>query len=487
MHVVELDPLSSKAKRAVDGVSAQVTVVKRGNFVFEPGRRRLPIGYDLELDTADVMDGVVELPARPPAVPLSPARPGGRSQGGMYAVEIELTLPDGIDRRMSLPARLQAGQVLLNPSSGVTRSQTTGVRWTRVRRTGDSVVAVAPSRGRVMTLRVPAMREVLTRLAPDVEFQLGDKGRYGRWVARHGRGLADLHELLTESRSRTLIAALRPPIGSRHTARQFLTFAQLRSALRNARVAGELEGSRRAHRADERWLEEWIDARVADELLRSGIRVRCEECLSQSFMDFDGFGSTVQCPRCGRHAPAPARPDVGFQLAEVAHLFFDNDCDVTALALVGLSRRSRLGYSYDFDHHVRWPKEAKPREIDFCGVIDGEVFVGESKKNGRFDQGDLDLLARLARTVRAKWVVLATGTGCESGCSEACARTRDDNDDAGDTSLATGTGGPGVRERVVDLRRRLERTGCRTIVMCRGDIAGPRMTRIQQRLAGLFA
>lgn len=338
-----------------------------------------------------------------------------------------------------------------------------------------------------MSLRVPSMREVLSRLAPDVEFQLGDKGRYGRWVARHGRGLADLHELLTESRSRTLIAALRPPAGSRHTARQFLTFAQLRSALRSARTAGELGGSRRAHRADELWLDEWIDAQVADELLRSGVRVRCEECLSQSFMDFDGFGSTVQCPRCGRRAPAPARPDLGFQLAEVAHLFFDNDCDVTALALASLSRRSRSGYSYDFDHHVKWPKEQNPREIDFCGILDGEVFVGESKKNGRFDQADLDLLSRLARSVHAKWVVLATGSECEPGCTDDCARTRDDADDAGDASLATGTGGAGVRERVVDLRRRLERSGCRTIVMCRGDLTGSPATIVQRRLAGLFA
>ena len=487
VFVVELDQLSPAAARAVSDLGSRAVTVARKNFLFERGRLRLPVGFDRELDTADVREGVFELPARPPAIPATLSRPGGRIEAGFYAVELEIGLQDGLDRRVSLPPRLRSAQLLLADESPAGRLRPTAVRWTRVRRTGDSVLAVGPSRGRVMPLQMPSMREVLQRLAPDVEFKLGDKGRYGRWVARHGNGLAELQVLLTESRSQTIIAALRPAAGSRHSARQFMTLSQLQAALRTARSAGQLGKNRRQHKADGVWIEQWVDARVADGLLRSGIHVRCDECLAQSFMDFDTFGSTFQCPRCGRGAAIPARPNLGFQLAEVAHLFFDNDCDITALALATLTRRARLGYSYDFDHHVKWPKEAAPREIDFAGVLDGEVFIGESKRNGKFEQSDFDLLGRLARAVRATWVVLATGTECERGCSPGCARSRDDPPEAGDTALGRGTGTPGVRDRVEELRRRLAPRGCRTIVLCHGDLNGPRVTPTTWRLARLFA
>lgn len=74
-YIVELDPISASAQKAVQSVEEQVTVVKRSNFVFDPGRRRLPIGFDLELDTADMTDGAFELPRKAPcrAVSTHPA------------------------------------------------------------------------------------------------------------------------------------------------------------------------------------------------------------------------------------------------------------------------------------------------------------------------------------------------------------------------------------------------------------------------------
>jgi hypothetical protein len=328
-------------------------------------------------------------------------------------------------------------------------------------------------RQRTLQLSVPATKEILGAVAPGIQFSVSDKGRFGRWVARHASGIEALHNLLVDARSRYVISSLRLPDTERGSARQFVTLAALESSLREGRASGLFGPKKRQRDKDRLWLSAWIDTQVARGLLRIGVRVHCDECLAESFLGLDSFGTMYTCPRCGRNTPVPARPSLGYQLAEVTHHFLDNDCDVSALAIGAMSRRGLRGFTYDFDHHAKWPKEGSPREFDFCGVIDGQVFIGESKRNAKFERSTLDFLLRAAKTLGASLIVLASDTSCEGGCTAECVRDRSSPSDAGDWCLPTGNGGDGVRERVAKARTSASSFGCDVVVLCRGDLSAP--------------
>ena len=472
LQVVALEGLTARARDILARHPGEVEEVSPGAFQYLEPRRVLPPGTDRELDTVAVDEGSFGIPVRAPVLPNAGQRYAGRTSFGAYAIEIEAVLDDGLGRRISLPPRKSTGQLLVPPY----RSGFGGPPprlWSRARKNGDSVLAVAPMRNRTIPLALPTMANVLESLMPQVRVWLGDKGRYGRWVAHHAEGLAQLHDLLTEPKSGAMLRSLIPQETEPKSTRVFSTLGNLESLLRSARADGRAGPKGRYTRKDRDWLHQWIDRLVATGLLRCGLEVQCTECLATSFLDLSTFGLNYTCPRCGRSSPVPARPELGYQLAEVAHLFFANDCDVTALATAAMARKARGGFSYDFDHYVRWPKELKPREFDFTGVIDGQLFVGESKSVGKFERKDVDLLVRLARSSQARYVVLATGTECEGGCGSQCARALDGVGDIADTCLPSGTGSPGVRERVQSARATLDKIGAQLIVLCRGDLTAP--------------
>ena len=470
LALVELEPLSDEGESVLSGYKGKISRHSLDGWDYRRPRRRLPSGTDRELDTASLVEGRFEMAFRSPPLPTTGQR-YGRAADGAYAVELEMTLNDGLSRRISLPPRSGTRQLIAKPSSAALVS--TQRVWSRVRATGDSVLVVAPMRQRTLQLSIPTTQEVLTGTAPGVRFSVSDKGRYGRWVARHAAGIAGLHDLLIDARSRHLIAALRLPDSERGTARQFVRITELESSLREGRAAGLFGPRKRQRERDRVWLDTWIDTQVSRGLLRTGVQVHCDECLAESFLGLDSFGITYTCPRCGRTAPVPARPKLGYQLAEVAHHFLDSDCDVSALAIGAMARRGLRGFSYDFDHHAKWPKDASPREFDFCGVIDGQVFVGESKRNGKFDRSTLDFLLRLAKAVGARLIVLASDTECEGGCATSCIRDLSSPPDAGDACLSKGHGGDGVRERVTKYRAAAHAFGSEIVVLCRGDLNAP--------------
>ena len=270
-------------------------------------------------------------------------------------------------------------------------------------------------------------------------------------------------------RSRVVLDAFRSHhvTGRRPTGayRRFMTFDEMRDQIRAQRRAGHIP-PRSQGLSDEEWLKTWLQQQVALGVLRLGLWARCYECRAGSFLSLSSFADTFVCPRCGASAETPAVPRFGYQLAEVADLFFANDCDITALAVAALARRSQGGYSFDLDHTVAGPRRLR-NELDFFAVIDGGLYVGESKKNGAFDANDISVLRRVALATRARAVVLATGTECDGGCGPHCVRDFRVRDASSDTSLPIG-----ARARATDLRTALA-PACDVIVLCRGDLHGP--------------
>jgi hypothetical protein len=461
-QIIEYDPLSARGLAFLATRPAAPRRVAVGRLVLSTPRRRLPVGLDRELDSAPVADGEFEMALRPPVIPQPSAAIGSSRREGAYAIEVELS-PSGTVGRVTVPSRPETVDLFLgrSASAGAVRSR-------NQRRQGDVVLGISPfQRRRTLGLAVPTVTEVLRVIAPDLHVSLSDKGRYGRWVARQTDGLALLHELLTDRRSRAVLESLRLTPSDRATQRKFLTFDEMARILNVARSSGQLGTSKRRSAKDRQWLNTWIDDLVGRDLMRFGIRIRCEDCLAKSFLGLGNVGRESQCSRCGKTSFTPARPEMGYQLAEVAHLFLDNDCDVSARALAAMSRRSRGGFTYDFDHLMKWPAEASPREIDFVGTLDGELYLGESKKQGNFDDADFDLLKRLAGKTRAGAIVFASPRECQGGCSIACVHDATEVSATSDTSLSRPR-----QAKIATLRAALSRVGCRVIVLCRGELEG---------------
>lgn len=476
-QILCLDPFPASAQAIVDASGGSVAkAVEPTRYAWLPFLRPFLGGFDVELDELTVTDGRFQL-ARRAAQTAGVSGANELVQGdGAYAVEVDLEPSDASGLRLSLPSRPGLGNMLLVQPQSTLRAPLArlGVQ-SRVRQRGDSALAILPVRWpRSVSMAVPKMSAVLNGTAPTYRFELSDKGHFGRWLVGRTQGLSGLHELLHNSRSKAIIQAFRehhlPSQKPSGAYRRFLTLAEMLDQLAAERRADRLSRRTRGSLSDTEWLEAWIDRQVSAGVLRAGIWTRCDQCLAGSFLALGGFSDMFTCPRCGAIAQTPAVPRLGYQLAEVAHLFFANDCDISALALSALSRRSQGGFSFDFDHNITGPKGQR-NELDFFAVIDGGLFVGESKKNGEFDRNDMDVLKRVARACQARAVVLATGTECDGGCSEKCERDIRQAFGTSDTALSSGAPGDGQRERALKLRADLE-PNCNVVVLCRGELGG---------------
>ena len=445
-------------------------------------------GFDIELDELPVVDGIVSVPKRPP-------RTGGGSSiaelitaDGAHAVEVDVEPTGLVNYPISIkPNHRTRDLVLSNLVSSGMPSIRRLVR-SRARRRGQTVLAVMPSRWpRTIPLALHGLAPLLRALDPSSTFRLSDKGHYGRWVLTHASGLENLHGLLTDPRARLLFDEFqrhhksgKDPAGSY---RRFLTAAAMKQAFTTARRGGEIQKRISGALPDDDWLEGWLTGWVASGLLRVGIWARCKECLKGGFVSLGSFGTTVVCPRCGSTSPTPGVPELGYQLAEVVHQFFANDCDVSALAVAALSRRASSGFVFDLDHEILEEKGDR-REFDFVAVVDGQLWIGESKKQGQLEPTDFEKLKRIARRVRPDFIAIASGSTCEGGCTDKCVRDYTSVRQTSDTCLPAGTtADPGPRDRLRELRTDLSGMGCEVIVLCAGDLrgrlaAGPRRTHV---------
>ena len=476
--VLYVDPLSSMAETALASVrvATPIRAVPVAKWEGE-SVRRLPVeGWDVEIDEVPVVDGVAAIAKQSPRTRGAGSAAELITADGAWAIEIEVQPVGIVERPMSLPPDARTRDLILADPGGPVTSFLRQTR-SRARHRGQIAIASMPSRWpRTVSVSMHGIPTVLKALDPDSTFRLSDKGHYGRWVLVAAGGLEGLHELLTDRRGRVAFREFQRHHADRSDStgayRRFMTLDAIRGAFAAARRSGELPRRLPSEPPDDEWLERWISRCVSRKLLRVGIWGTCKTCLKGSFHAFGGFSSTTTCPRCGSVAAAPALPIVGYQLAEVMHQFFDNDCDVSALAAAALSRRASVGFSFDFDHEVIEQTGGK-REFDFAAVIDGRLAIGESKRAGHLERRDVERLKRLARRLQPSSVFLATGSECEGGCNERCVKGYTRGPASSDTALPSGgTGAPGPRELLRELREDLAPLAVDVAVLCRGDLLG---------------
>lgn len=475
LQVVHATPLTSDAHAVLTSVArAIVTPVSRAPW---PRRWYRPLGggADSEIEEVPLVDGIAQIPRRPPAVRTPHGTVEISETRGVYALEVDLMLA-GTGRRVSLPPRSGLTNALVTRSTALMPTRLFGFTTaSRVSQGPTVVVAVRPGRwGRTIPLRVPGVTEVFNRIADSVEFELSDKGHFARWLADRLQGLSGIHALMTDPRGGVLMKEfLLHHSGGASTGayRRSLNVVEMRSVFRRERQAGNLP--RRMSPPDEDWLDAWLEWLMRAGVLKLGIRAKCSECLWGSLITLGHFSETFSCPRCGAAHLVPANPTLAYHLAEAAHQFLANRADVTALALGALQRRSRVSFSADFDHAVTLSSGGK-REIDFLAVMDGNVVIGEAKATGKFNVEDFALMRRLAASVRPRLIVLATDTECEGGCGQACGGSRMLGASS-DSALPKGSAAaPGPRERLVDLRNDVWKYRTHVVALCRGEMSRPR-------------
>ena len=191
-RVLCLDPWPPAAASFVAAnPELQVRPQEPSRFRWLPLLRSSTIGFDEELDELSAVDGSLQLPRR-----------AARTQGvgghdelvqgdGAYAIELDLEPAGNSGLRVSLPPTKALRNSLLSSAyPGYSpRFSRLGVQ-SRVRAKGDSTLAILPVRWpRSIALSVPSMATVLAAAAgTGYDFELSDKGHYGRWWSRKSVG-----------------------------------------------------------------------------------------------------------------------------------------------------------------------------------------------------------------------------------------------------------------------------------------------------------
>lgn len=487
IEIVSLGPLPKRAKTAVASIvarGAKVTLYRDYRWPRRPNRGFV-FGYGAEVDDALIVDGVFEIPLRPPRNMRPDAATETFGRAGAYAIEMDIELPRHGGKRTSLPPRSGLRNLATRVAVERLPQQLSGLAvQSRVLSDGSTALIARTVRfAKSARLRVPSLTEAMTSLGAPVSFALSDKGLYSRWISGRMGGLGGIHELMTDPRSEVLMAEFRVRHDGRRIEggyRRSLTADEMRAVFTEARKRKALPNRIRGGWTDEDWLAAWLASLVGAGVLQLGVRVRCEECRQGSFITIGNVGQTFACPRCENVESTPAMPHLGYKLAEAAHLFLEHHSDLDALALAALHRRAEIGFSYDFEHDVTWSAGSQ-NEFDFCAVIDGRLMVGESKTGGSLDERSAKVLKRVARTLQPDGVVIASDNECQGGCGEDCGAPRD-LWDTSDTALASGGGALGPRDHMLALRADLAAAGTKVIVLCRGDLYGPFLPVLQRTI-----
>lgn len=455
LDVVAIDELP-KALR--DELGDRVRVFEPSSYDYEPMWPRVA-GVEREEQGVEDREALVRYR------PLADSHTDLGRASGAYCIDVDITPEVSEELPLGFLPRASLGETILpsDPRLWGTRP--------RINSSGGVSLMVMPKQAnRAIRIALPSVATMLGKLDGSSEYVLSDKGQYSRWVIQHLGGLQQFFELQADQRGRLLLRAFldshregeRPP----KTYRRFMQLDDMKWVFTRERQLGRLSARVPGSIPDADWLEEWVTTLVSKDVLRVGSLLRCPDCRAGSFLPLGDFDRVFRCPRCFATVTTPAIPRVGYQLAEVMHLFLANDCDVATLALFEMAQRPVQNFSYEHDIEFEDGRNGR-REIDLAGIADGRLFLGEAKRTGHIDAADFDLLARMARTLRASFIVLASDTECEGGCSADCLKSIFDMSHTRPTCLPSGGANIGPRERAERLAAEVNDMDCQVIVLCR--------------------
>jgi hypothetical protein len=229
-----------------------------------------------------------------------------------------------------------------------------------------------------------------------------DKGIYAVESMRLFGGFAELCNALRDPSVRAVIDAYRD---RRSGAAGLLLSSDRRRYLTWEHLAGLLP---------DRPAASIIDELLARGVLRRGLVLKCKRCRQAAWHPLAAVRETFECGRCHLQQ-APDRqswlgsdePVWSYRMAEVLFQFLENDGDLPVLAVrdaFALSERP-LDHGYELE---LTPPGAASREVDIFSADGYRLWIGEAKKNGRFEPGRMEFVAELASLIDAYGVLVVT-------------------------------------------------------------------------------
>ena len=263
------------------------------------------------------------------------------------------------------------------------------------------------------TIFVPSPLEIFERIFWSIgyEAKISDKGFFtGQAIQKFG-GLDAIGSFLRDPLTRQLIFKFLDPSehgnlrddGCRlNDQRRYLPFPAI-SKLLGGDVAGQ--------KASELLLSK--------DILYRGCIFKCSFCRNADWFGLDEFTQTFKCKRCGatQHASAENywyaehEPGWFYKLDEIVYQFLHHNGYVSCLALDSLRAKSQDSFLFTGDLELikSGSNTRKPEfELDIVAIVDGDIVLGEAKKNDKLEDKDIKKYLHLAVRVGANKLAFAT-------------------------------------------------------------------------------
>jgi hypothetical protein len=230
--------------------------------------------------------------------------------------------------------------------------------------------------------------------------ELSDKGIYASEAMQLFGGFDDLCAALRDQRIRRVIDAYQnkraPGRSLSQDDRRYLTWGSFEQLLPDQPVAPV------------------VDPLLARGVLSRGLVLKCRRCRQEAWHRISDVGDHFTCGRChlGQRTERMSwlgtdEPVWSYRLAEVIFQFLAHDGELPLLAVHDEFEGSGrpLAHAYELD---LLDPEGKRIEVDIFSADGYRLWIGEAKKNGRFEPGRLDTIAGLASLLDAYGILLAT-------------------------------------------------------------------------------
>ncbi|MGA2147223.1 MAG: hypothetical protein ABSH49_19930 [Bryobacteraceae bacterium] len=164
-----------------------------------------------------------------------------------------------------------------------------------------------------------------------------------------------------------------------------------------------------------------LDSLTASGVLYRGLVLGCSACTHVEWYSLASLSDRFRCTRCGReqtirreHWRQPSAPQIFYKLDEIVYQFLKNDGKVVALGLDYMSQNSSHPFNYSPEIKFSSDDGNLSGEIDLCAVWNGDLAIGEAKKQGKLagavseENKIIHKYARLATMLNARRVIFCT-------------------------------------------------------------------------------
>jgi len=250
------------------------------------------------------------------------------------------------------------------------------------------------------------------------ESQLSDKGIYQRDSLQKLGGSAEAARLFRDNASRAFLTKYLD-----HTDRPKGAYDEGCVLHGDKRAYLDLVAAKKTMGGNETAAIELLDKLVAAKVLYRGFALGCAVCKHAEWYSLSALADQFRCTRCGReqtirheHWKHPAAPQVFYKLDEIIYQFLKSDGDVVALGLDYMTRNSQLPFKYSPEIKFKNAGSQFSGEVDLCAVWDGELIIGEAKKQGELAptlsevQKIVKKYVHLANMLNARRVVFCTSS-----------------------------------------------------------------------------